>query len=107
MVLTAGARDLYDRAVAAADPPAVVVTTAADDDRAGCLVTFDAPCSIEPPRYAVWLSRANHTAAVAERADGGMDPPPGAAGHEDDAGTARRGWLRMGDVRHVRPGNSP
>jgi flavin reductase (DIM6/NTAB) family NADH-FMN oxidoreductase RutF len=38
-----------------------VVTTAVDEHRAGCLVGFHSPCGIEPPRYAVWISKANHT----------------------------------------------
>jgi flavin reductase (DIM6/NTAB) family NADH-FMN oxidoreductase RutF len=43
----------------------VVVTTVADGERAGCLVGFHTQCSIDPPRYAVWLSKANHTYRVA------------------------------------------
>ena len=50
-------------------PIAVIVTCASGGDNAGCLVTFSAPCSIEPPRYAVWLSHRNHTYRVALRAD--------------------------------------
>jgi flavin reductase (DIM6/NTAB) family NADH-FMN oxidoreductase RutF len=42
-----------------------VVTTVADGERAGCLVGFHAQCSIDPPRYVVWLSKANHTYRVA------------------------------------------
>lgn len=41
------------------------MTCAGDGHRAGCLVTFNGPCSIEPPRYAVWLSHRNHTYRVA------------------------------------------
>lgn len=48
-----------------ADPVMTVVTTVAGDERAGCLVGFHAQCSIEPARYAVWLSKANHTYRVA------------------------------------------
>jgi flavin reductase (DIM6/NTAB) family NADH-FMN oxidoreductase RutF len=54
----------YDAVLAAIDTPVVVVTTAAGAARAGCLVAFDTPCSIDPPRYAIWLSRTNHTTAV-------------------------------------------
>ena len=46
----------------------MVVTAAAGGERAGCLVGFGTQCSIHPPRYAVWLSRKNHTFRVAERA---------------------------------------
>jgi flavin reductase (DIM6/NTAB) family NADH-FMN oxidoreductase RutF len=44
-----------------ADPAMIVVTAAADGERAGCLVGFHAQSSIMPPRYCVWLSKANHT----------------------------------------------
>ena len=54
-----------DDLVAAVDTALVVVTTASEDQRAGCLVGFHGQCSIEPFRYAVWLSRANHTHRVA------------------------------------------
>ncbi len=32
-------------------------------------MTFSGPCSIDPPRYAVWLSHRNHTYSVALGAD--------------------------------------
>jgi flavin reductase (DIM6/NTAB) family NADH-FMN oxidoreductase RutF len=47
------------------DDSLVVVTTASDDQRAGCVVGFHSQCSIEPARYAVWLSKANLTYRVA------------------------------------------
>ncbi|MGE5132190.1 MAG: flavin reductase family protein [Gemmatimonadota bacterium] len=50
------------------DPPLIVVTTAAGGERAGCLVGFHCQASIEPLRYCVWLSKANHTYRVALRA---------------------------------------
>jgi len=50
------------------DPDMCVVTAAADGDRAGCLVGFASQCSIEPVRYAVWLSKANRTYRVARTA---------------------------------------
>ncbi|EDY60869.2 oxidoreductase [Streptomyces sviceus ATCC 29083] len=50
------------------DPDMCVVTAAADGDRAGCLVGFSSQCSIEPVRYAVWLSKANRTYRVARTA---------------------------------------
>lgn len=53
---------------AAIDYPMVIVTVAALDQRAGCLVGFSTQCSIEPRRYAVCLSKLNHTCRVAERA---------------------------------------
>lgn len=50
------------------DYPMHVVTAAADGERSGCLVGFAAQCSIEPPRFAVWLSKKNHTFRVANKA---------------------------------------
>lgn len=60
--------DLPDSIVRSLDPALVVVTTAAGGERAGCLVGFHAQSSIDPLRYAVWLSKANHTYRVALRA---------------------------------------
>jgi flavin reductase (DIM6/NTAB) family NADH-FMN oxidoreductase RutF len=54
--------------VEAADGPMVVVTVSVGDDRAGCLVGFHTQCSIEPARYAVFISKANHSHSVARRA---------------------------------------
>jgi flavin reductase (DIM6/NTAB) family NADH-FMN oxidoreductase RutF len=59
----------FDELVAQLDPAMAVVTTASGDERAGCLIGFHAQCSIEPRRYAVWLSKANHTYRVAVHAD--------------------------------------
>ena len=47
----------------------LVVTTASGRVRAGCLVGFHAQCSIDPPEYAIWLSKANHTYRVGALAD--------------------------------------
>ncbi|HET6952855.1 MAG TPA: flavin reductase family protein [Acidimicrobiales bacterium] len=60
--------DAFDAVVAAADSAMAVVTTAVDGERAGCLVGFHAQSSIAPARYAVWLSKANHTYRVGLRA---------------------------------------
>ncbi|MFD8706564.1 flavin reductase family protein [Kitasatospora sp. NPDC059648] len=46
------------------DYPVYVVTAAAPEP-AGCLVGFAGQCSIDPARFTVWLSKANHTHAVA------------------------------------------
>lgn len=51
--------------VSVLDAPLVVVTAAEARERAGCLVGFHCQSSIEPPRYCVWLSKANHTYRVA------------------------------------------
>lgn len=53
----------------AADPAALIVTAADDDGPSGCLISFASPCSIDPPRYLVMLSVANHTFDVASRTD--------------------------------------
>ncbi|MGG8407859.1 flavin reductase family protein [Streptomyces sp. 12297] len=50
------------------DYPVYVVTAMAGGERAGCLVGFASQCSIEPPRFMVWLSKANRTYRVALRA---------------------------------------
>ncbi|WP_411102957.1 flavin reductase family protein [Streptomyces sp. cmx-4-9] len=52
----------------AMDGPMYVVTAAADGERAGCLVGFASQCSIDPPRFMVWLSTANRTYRVARQA---------------------------------------
>ncbi|MBP2579900.1 flavin reductase (DIM6/NTAB) family NADH-FMN oxidoreductase RutF [Streptomyces sp. PvR006] len=51
------------------DGPMYVVTAASGGERAGCLVGFASQCSIAPPRFAVWLSVANHTYRVAREAE--------------------------------------
>jgi flavin reductase (DIM6/NTAB) family NADH-FMN oxidoreductase RutF len=43
----------------------VVAVATGTDGPAGCLVGFHTQCSIDPPRYLVCLSRANHTYEVA------------------------------------------
>src|SRR5262245_17219145 len=47
------------------DSPSYVVTAADGDERAGCLVAFATQCSIDPPRFGVWLSKVNLTYRVA------------------------------------------
>ncbi|WP_217251355.1 flavin reductase family protein [Streptomyces sp. AC602_WCS936] len=51
------------------DPDMCVVTAAAGGERAGCLVGFSCQCSLDPVRYAVWLSEVNRTFRVAHSAD--------------------------------------
>lgn len=57
----------FETLMASLDPPMVVVTTAVAGERAGCLVGFHAQSAIDPKRYCVWLSKANHTYRVALR----------------------------------------
>jgi len=47
------------------DGPLVVVTVTNGRERGGCVVGFHCQCSIEPGRFAIWLSKANHTYRVA------------------------------------------
>lgn len=52
------------------DYPMFVVTASRPDsgEPSGCLVGFASQCSIDPPRFLVCVSVANHTHAVAEAA---------------------------------------
>ncbi len=52
-----------------ADGSMLVAAVNGDDGPAGCLVGFHTQCSIEPPRYLVCLSKANHTYEVASRCE--------------------------------------
>ena len=60
--------DEFAPVVAQLDIPMVVVTTAAGGERSGCLVGFHSQSSIDPIRYCVWISKANHTCGVIIRA---------------------------------------
>ncbi|MFF0561573.1 flavin reductase family protein [Streptomyces sp. NPDC004266] len=53
----------------AVDGPMYVVTAASGGERAGCLVGFASQCSIDPPRFVVWLSIANRTYRLAREAE--------------------------------------
>ena len=57
----------FESLMASLDAPMVVVTTAVAGEQAGCLVGFHAQSAIDPERYCVWLSKANHTYRVALR----------------------------------------
>lgn len=61
-------RGLIDALAASADPAMLIVTAAAGGERSGCLVGFHSQCGIDPVRYCVWLSTANHTLRVARAA---------------------------------------
>jgi flavin reductase (DIM6/NTAB) family NADH-FMN oxidoreductase RutF len=60
--------EAFEGIMAGVELPSYVVTTAADGERAGCLVGFATRCSIDPPRFGVWLSKLNHTYRVAAAA---------------------------------------
>jgi flavin reductase (DIM6/NTAB) family NADH-FMN oxidoreductase RutF len=48
--------------------PMFVVSAAVDGAADACLVGFTSQCSIEPPRFAVFLSKNNRTFELAQRA---------------------------------------
>ncbi|MEU1075505.1 MULTISPECIES: flavin reductase family protein [unclassified Streptomyces] len=58
----------FDDFTTLVDSPVYVVTASAGGRRAGCLVGFASQCSLEPARFVVWLSTANHTYLVAREA---------------------------------------
>jgi flavin reductase (DIM6/NTAB) family NADH-FMN oxidoreductase RutF len=58
----------FEAIMAGVDTPSYVVTTASGGELAGCLVGFATRCSIDPPRFGVWLSKLNRTYRVAEAA---------------------------------------
>jgi flavin reductase (DIM6/NTAB) family NADH-FMN oxidoreductase RutF len=60
--------EAVDSLMSSMDAPLVVVTTAVGAERAGCLVGFHSQASIDPVRYCVWISKANHTYRLAVRA---------------------------------------
>lgn len=60
--------DAFDVVTQGSDPAMVVLTTVFEGYRAGCLVGFHAQAGIDPQRYCVWLSKANHTYRIALRA---------------------------------------
>lgn len=51
------------------DYPMVIVTAAAGDHRSGCLVGFWTQCSVDPARFAIYVSDKNHTHRVASEAE--------------------------------------
>lgn len=61
--------DRFDDLMGRLDGPMVVVTTASGGQRAGCLVGFHAQCGMDPPGYAIWLSKANRTYRIGALAD--------------------------------------
>jgi flavin reductase (DIM6/NTAB) family NADH-FMN oxidoreductase RutF len=88
------AAEAFDAIMGAADAALVIVTAAEAGERAGCLVGFHSQSSMEPRRYCVWLSKANHTFRVAERT-------PYLAIHfltEDDRDLAERFGTLTGDT---------
>ena len=93
IVADEGALDAFHAAMGQLDPPMQVVTAAAGDERGGCLVGFAAQCSIQPPRFMVWLSKKNHTLSIARRAEVLAVHFPGPDQHD----LAERFGTRSGD----------
>lgn len=62
------ATESFDAITGGTERASYVVTTAADGGNAGCLVGFATQCSIDPPRFGVWLSKLNRTYRVARSA---------------------------------------
>ncbi len=60
--------DSWSEILTSLDTPLVVVTTAIGSERAGCVVGFHSQSSMDPGRFTIWLSKANHTYRVALRA---------------------------------------
>lgn len=58
----------FDGFVANADYPMFIVTARAGEHFAGCLVGFATQISIDPRRFLVCVSQANHTHRIAVRA---------------------------------------
>jgi flavin reductase (DIM6/NTAB) family NADH-FMN oxidoreductase RutF len=58
----------FDRLADELDYPMFVIGAAVDGDADACLVGFTSQCSIDPPRFAVFLSKSNHTLELASRA---------------------------------------
>jgi flavin reductase (DIM6/NTAB) family NADH-FMN oxidoreductase RutF len=63
------ARDTFNALIGELDYPMFIVTVAHGEQRAGCLVGFATQCSIDPPRFLVCISKANHTYRVAREAE--------------------------------------
>ena len=61
--------DPFTRYCESLDFPMTIVTAFDGRERSGCLVGFHTQCSIEPRRWLVCISKANHTFGVARRAE--------------------------------------
>ena len=68
MTTSQAGADAFEAIMASSDSPSYVVTTAAAGTTAGCFVGFATQCSMEPPRFGVWLSKVNRTYRIASAA---------------------------------------
>jgi flavin reductase (DIM6/NTAB) family NADH-FMN oxidoreductase RutF len=62
----------FDRLMDAFDQPVVVVTAASRRAGAACVVSFSSRCSVDPPRYCVWIPKAHAAHDVVRRAGHAM-----------------------------------
>ena len=60
--------EAFDQLAGSVDPAMVVVTASTGGHDSGCLVGFHSQTSIDPRRWSVWISRANHSHDVITRA---------------------------------------
>ena len=61
--------DTFEEIVGHLEYPMFIVAAAVDDDADACLVGFTSQCSMDPPRFGVFLSKANHTYDLAVASD--------------------------------------
>jgi flavin reductase (DIM6/NTAB) family NADH-FMN oxidoreductase RutF len=66
---TGATTNAFDCIVEHLDYPMFVVGAASDGEVDACLVGFTTQCSIDPPRFAVFLSKNNRTYELASAAD--------------------------------------
>src|SRR3954447_7314310 len=59
----------FDAMVGRMPTTMAVITVAGDGERSGCMVGFHVQSGIAPRRYAVWVSKANHTYEIARRSE--------------------------------------
>ena len=66
-----GGEAAFNTAMGQLDMPMQIVTAAVPEggERGGCRVGFASQCSIDPPRFMVWLSKKNHTLRIARRSE--------------------------------------
>lgn len=61
--------DAFDEIVSNLEYPMFVVAAASGGEADACLVGFTSQCSIDPPRFAVFLSKTNRTYDLARHAE--------------------------------------
>lgn len=64
-----GVAETFASLASSLDYSMLIVTAASGADRGGCLVGFATQCSIDPPRFLVCVSLANHTYRLAMDSD--------------------------------------